>query len=173
MLFGQREDFAIECYHDPIANEAGSVFGRICVWANNVQLGNVNEPACILGTLQSHFSKLLAELPLLRDAELENLADAAALEFLDRAIYGDDARTLKQIQADAARYSKFVFLTNWSEAFDGTKAFLLKSPAGFRILFRLHNGECGSASVTRSGLVSATQEFLRWMVVETPRGSIQ
>jgi hypothetical protein len=173
MLFGQREDFAIECYHDPIPNEAGRVFGRICVWANNIQIGTTNEPACILGTLQSCFSKCLSELPSLWDAEVDNLSDDDAFEFLNRAIYSDDARTSEQIEMDARRYSKFVFLTNWSEAFDGTNAFLLRSPTGFRILFRLRNDEHGSASIARSGLVSAIEQFLRWIAAETPRGSIQ
>jgi hypothetical protein len=173
MLFGQRDEFAIECYHEPISNEAGHVFGRICVWAKNVRLGNINEPACILGVLQSCFSEFLSELPHLQDPEIDNLDDTEAFEFLNRMIYGDDARTLEQLQADARRYSKFVFLTNWSEAFDGTNAFLLRSPDGFRILFRLHNDQRGSASVTKTGLVSAIQQFLNWMVAESPRGSIQ
>ena len=135
MIFGQREDFAIECYHEPISIEAGRVFGRICVWANNIQFGNINEPACILGTLQSEFSECLSGLPLLWDTEVDNLSD--------------------------------------DDAFDGTNAFLLRSPTGFRILFRLRNNERGSASITRSGLVGAIEQFLSWMAAETPRGAIQ
>lgn len=173
MLFGKREDFAIECYHDPISNETGHVFGRICVWANNIQLGNINEPACILGVLENFFSECLSELSSLSDAAVDSLSDDDAFEFLNQAIYGNDARTLEQIKIDARRYSKFVFLTNWSEAFDGTNAFLLGSPTGFRIIFRLRNDERGSASITRSGLINAIEQFLRWMVAETPRGSIQ
>ena len=130
MLFGKREDFAIECYHDPISNETGHVFGRICVWANNIQLGNINEPACILGVLENFFSECLSELSSLSDAAVDSLSDDDAFEFLNQAIYGNDARTLEQIKIDARRYSKFVFLTNWSEAFDGTNAFLLGSPTG-------------------------------------------
>jgi hypothetical protein len=173
MLFAQREDFAIECYHDPIPNELGRVFGRICVWANNVQLGNIGEPSCILDVPQRFFAEFLSELPELWDAELDNLADDAAFEFLDQAIYRDDARTREQVRNDYRRYSKFIFLTNWSEAFDGTNAFLSRAPTGFRILFRPSNDERGNASITSTGLVGTIEAFLRWMVAETPHRSIQ
>src|SRR5580704_7878493 len=118
MLFGRRDEFAIECYHDPISNEMGLVFGRICVWANNIPLGNIKESGCILGTVASCFFQCLSELPSLYDDAVDDLSDETAFDFLDRAIYGDDARTVEQIEIDASRYSKFVFLTNWSEAFD-------------------------------------------------------
>jgi hypothetical protein len=173
MLFGRRDDFAIECYHDPIPNETGLVFGRICVWANNIPLGNIHESGCILGAVASCFSQCLSELPSLYDSAVDDLSNEAAFDFLDRAIYGDDARTIERIENDARRYSRFVFLTNWSEAFDGTNAFLLYGPSGLRIVFRLRTDERGSAAITESGLVDAIEKFLHWVAAETPRGPIQ
>ncbi|VTY25413.1 Uncharacterised protein [Xylophilus ampelinus] len=31
MQFGNRSTFAIDCVHEPIANEKGWVFGRMCI----------------------------------------------------------------------------------------------------------------------------------------------
>jgi hypothetical protein len=172
MLFGRREDFAIECYHDPIPNESGLVFGRICVWANNILLGNFHESGCILGAVASCYSQCLSALPSLTDSAVDDLSNEAAFDFLDTAIYGDDARTIERIKIDARRYSKFVFLTNWGEAFDGTNAFLMYGPAGLRIVFRLRNDERGSAAITKSGLVDTIEKFLHWVADKTTRGPI-
>ena len=97
---------------------------------------------------RSNVSQCLSELPAFYDDAVDDLSDDAAFDFLDRAIYGDDARTVEQIAIDARRYSKFVFLTNGSEAFDGTNAFLLYGSPGLRILFRLRTGEKGSVAIT-------------------------
>ena len=43
---------------------------------------------------------------------LSLLDDRDAFEFLDRALYLDDDRSIDQVMADATRFSKFNFLTN-------------------------------------------------------------
>ena len=167
MIFGVREDFAIECFHEPeYPNAHGWVFGRMCVWARGVELGNLDEPACMLNVTEGHFEDCLDQLDELCDESVDDLPNGVAFQFLDTALYLDDARTNAQIHSDAVRFSKFDFLTNWGESFDGTKAFLLKSGEHYRILYRLSCDTCGSADVTRERLVNAMLAFLEWMAVE-------
>jgi hypothetical protein len=173
MLFGQRNDFAVEAHHEQILNANGCVFGRVCVWAKDLALGNIEEPACILGSVQGAFEHLLLTIESLHDPSLDSLGDREAFDLLNVAIYGEDSRTAERIAIDSKRYSKFVFLTNWGEAFDGTNAFLLKAPNGFRILYQLKNDIRGSALVSHLGLRNAAQSFVKWVSDEASRGSIQ
>lgn len=167
MLFGMKEDFAIECFHEPdYPNDHGWVFGRMCVWAGGVELGDISEPACMLNVTEGHFQDCLGQLDALIDGSVNDLADEVAFRFLDAALYVDDDRTNQQVDADALRYSRFNFLINWGESFDGIKAFLLKSGEHFRILYRLSCDTTGGVEVTRDGLVNAMLAFLDWMVVE-------
>jgi hypothetical protein len=167
MLLGSRDDFAIECFHEPgYPNDQGWVFGRMCVWARGVQLGDLREPGCMLNVTEGCFEQWLGQLDELHDASVDDLPDDAAFRYLDAALYLDDDRTNEQVHADAIRLSKFDFLTHWGESFDGVKAFLLKSGDHFRILYRLSCDTQGSVEVTRESLVNAMLAFQRWMAVE-------
>ena len=167
MLLGVREDFAIQCIHEPdYPNDHGWVFGRMCVWGRGVELGDLSEPACMLNVTEGFFQDCLGQLDELHDKSVDDLADEAAFRFLDAALYLNDDRTNQQIHADALRYSKFNFLINSGESFDGIKAFLLKSQCHFRILYRLSNDTIGSVEVSRDGLVTAILAFLEWMAIE-------
>jgi hypothetical protein len=167
MLLGVREDFAIECIHEPdYPNDHGWVFGRMCVWGCGVELGDLSEPACMLNVTEGCFQDCLGRLDELHDNHVDDLPDEAAFQFLDVALYLDDDRTDQQVHTDSLRYSKFNFLINWGESFDGVKAFLLKSGDRFRVLYRLSCGTTGSVEVTRDGLVGSVQAFLEWMAFE-------
>jgi hypothetical protein len=167
MLLGVGDDFAIECVHEPdYPNDRGWVFGRMCVWARGVTLGDLTEPACMLNVTEGHFQDCLSLLDELHDEAVDGLPDEAAFRFLDAKIYLDDDRTNEEVLADSLRYSKFDFLTNCGESFDGIKAFLLKSGNHFRVLYRLTSGTIGGVEITRCGLVSATLAFLEWIAAE-------
>jgi hypothetical protein len=167
MLLGAKEDFAIECVHEPdYPNDKGWVFGRMCVWVRGVELGDLSEPACMLNVTEGHFEDCLNQLDELYDASVNNLPDDAAFRFLDAALYLDDDRTAQQIHADAIRFSKFDFLTNWGESFNNIKAFLLRSGDRFRILYCLSCDTIGSAEVTRQSLVNSFLAFQKWMAAE-------
>jgi hypothetical protein len=168
MLLGVKEDFAIECFHElDYPNDKEWVFGRMCVWVQGVELGNIREPSCMLNVTEGHIDDCLGQLDKLHDSAVDDLPDVEAFRFLDAALYLDDDRTDQQIHADAIRFSKFDFLTNWGESFDGVKAFLLKKGDRFRILFRLSSDDTpGSVEVTRESLVSAILAFQRWMTDE-------
>jgi len=109
MQFGSTSTFAIDCVHEPIPNENGWVFGRMCIWAKGLRLGDFDEPACMLNVTAGHLEGVIGRLPDLLEPAFEDLTDAQLYELLDRAIYCDDERTPAQVAADAERYFKFDF----------------------------------------------------------------
>lgn len=166
MLIGDKETFAIECYHDPLPNETRRVFGRMCVWAGGNRLGDIEEPACMLNVTEGHLQELLQHLDSLDDPALRNLDDRKAFEFLDRALYLDDARSDEQVAKAAERYWKFDFLTNCGESFDRTKSFIIGEANSLRILFEEDRQRFISAHVGRATFVFTVQGFLAWIASE-------
>src|SRR5215510_1588035 len=124
MLLGDKEGFALECYHEPLRNEHRRVFGRMCVWASGWQLGDISEPACMLNVAEGHLSRVVARIDSLDDPVLRQLNDRDAFDFLDRTLYVDDDRSGEQVARDAERFFKFDFLTNGGGSFDETKSFI-------------------------------------------------
>jgi len=167
MLLGRKSDFAVECYHEPnYPNEHGWVFGRMCVWVQGSPLGDLDEPACMLNVTEGHVQDCLDRLDELWDEAVDGLSDSDAFQFLDSALYADDDRPNQQVYEEAVRFSKFDFLTNWGESFNGTKAFLLRSGADFRILYRLPSGSLAGGIVTGDVLVATMRGLLDWLAVE-------
>src|SRR5690349_13219916 len=121
MLIGDKEMFAIECYHEPLSNDARRVFGRMCVWIEGKRLGDIDEPACMLNVTAVFLQGLLHRLNSLNDSALRDLNDREAFDLLNCAVYLDDGRSDEQVAIDAQRFSKFDLLTNGGESFDGTK----------------------------------------------------
>lgn len=170
MLLGDKEDFAVECYHEPdYPNDHGWVFGRMCLWCRGTALGNLDEPACMLNVTEGFVEDCLERLDDLHDPSVDDLPDEAAYDLLDTAIYADDDRSNAQVHADSMRYSRFVFFTGWGESFDYGKKFMIGADQGFRVLYSNRAGFTGSSRVSRDGLIAALRGFLAWMAVEKPR----
>src|SRR5688572_1587829 len=166
MLIGQKETFAIECYHDPLPNKNGSVFGRMCLWLDGRAVGDINEPACMLNVTEVHLQKVLDRIEALTDPALRNLSDREAFEFLDRALYLDDARSSEQVAADANRFFKFDLLTNGGESFDRTKSFIIGSADRVRVLFDDAKRGFVSADIGRASFTLTVRGFLAWIAGE-------
>jgi hypothetical protein len=163
MLIGEKETFAVECYHDPLPNEARRVFGRMCLWVGGNPLGDISEPACMLNVTEGHLQSLLHRLDALDDPAVGLLSDRDAFEFLDRALYRDDARSAEDIAADAARFFKFDLLTNGGESFDRTKSFIVGDGERLRVLFEDHERGFVSARVGRASFTLTVRGFLAWV----------
>ena len=167
MLLGNKEDFAVECYHEPdYPNDHGWVFGRMCIWCQGTVLGDPNEPACMLNVTEGCVENCLAQLDNLRDETVDDLPDEAAYDLLEAAIYGPVDRSSAQIHADSIRYRKFDFFTPWGESFDKNRGFLIEVDGGYRVLYSHLSGYTGGARVSREGLINALRGFLDWMAVE-------
>lgn len=163
MLIGNTHIFGIECHHEPIPNETKRVFGRMCIFASNQVLGSIDEPACMLNVTEGHLSDVIRQLPSLKDETLENLTDLEAFNFLDHALYMDDDRSDLEVQQDAERYSKFDFLTNGGESFDGTKSFIVASGSNVRLLFTDAADIFYSALVPHDEFVKVVTAFFVWI----------
>jgi hypothetical protein len=165
MLFGSRDEFAIEC-HEKAMSADRLVRGRVCVWCRGVGLGRLQEP-CILTGLECHLRDLLGTLDTRQDPAVDNKGDEEAIRLLTWASYGLDEEIdvggRRFGPADRRRMSRFVFLTNRLEAFDGWSAFLLLSGEEVRILYRLPTGERGGARVAVARFTEVVRAFLAWV----------
>ena len=138
----------------------------MCLWVGGTPLGDIDEPACMLNVTEGHLQSLLQRLDALDDPAVRSLTDREAFDFLDRAIYLDDARSIEQIAADSARFFKFDLLTNGGESFDRTKSFLVANGESLRILFEDQQRGFASARVARADFVLAVRGFLAWLTNE-------
>ena len=166
MQFGRLSEFAIECLHEPIPNESGQVFGRMCLWIESERVGDFDEPACMLNVTAVRLQQALRKLPDIEEPTFVRLADAEVFRVLDDALYQDRGQTSAQVVADSTRYWKYDFLTNGGESFDKTKSFICVDGEGVRLIFEQLEG---SASRIIGGRVPATEftrvvsEFLQWI----------
>jgi hypothetical protein len=163
MIIGSRQLFGIECHHEPLSNGSKQVFGRMCVFVGGNILGDIDEPACMLNVTQAHLSRIIFRLPQLDCEKFKNLSDRDAFDFLNRTLYLENERSNNEIQRDIERYSKFVFLTNGGESFDGTKSFIIVSGEHIRLLFIDLEGNFYASHVPKDTFLLVTNAFLTWM----------
>ena len=169
MIFGNSERFAIEAHTETHLKPPSGVWGRMCVWCAGEMLGDIDDPHCGLEA-SSSFKELADDLDSLWDDTLSCTSPLEMFDLLDRALYLDSERSLESIKADAARYSKFNFLTNWGEQFDGFKAFVVAQPnAGLLILFRRRDNSFGFVDIERQEFIEAARSVSDWFENETER----
>lgn len=119
MHFGDPTEFAIEAFHEP-AGPDWAGFGRMCLYAEGIPLGDLSEEHCSLFQAADRFRELGNTVESLWDDSFAGLSDAQIFALLDDALYiGNEPRW--------ERYGKFDFLTNTGEQFDGFKTFIVCS----------------------------------------------
>ena len=163
MIAGDRTDFAIEAFHEPLGQQDDHVFGRMCCWCQGKMLGDLGEPSCLLGVTAQFFGSVISRAPELLSEELSGMEDAEAFLYIDSKIYTQDDRSVEQVATDATNYFKYDFLTNGGESFDNIKSFIIGEPGAYRILF--YDFGCNAyeyTKVSETGFLSAVEEFLTW-----------
>ena len=163
MLIGDKDTFAIECYHDPVPNESRRVFGRMCVWICGKSLGDITEPSCMLNVTEGQIEDLLNRLDVIDDPALRGLGYREAYNLLNRLLYEDDERSDEQVSLDADRFAKFEFLTNGGESFDRSKSYIVKTGDQFLILFDDEATGFASGKVSRGEFKMVVKGFLGWV----------
>ena len=164
MIFGNKENFAIECYDDLVDTDKKWVFGRMCLWCTSNALGDITEPSCMLNVTEGSLSKFISEKDNLDSAELNELNDEEAYSFLNKKLYGADEETsIEQITYDAKKYFKYDFLTNGGESFDGFQSYIIKNNDTFRILFRNSIDDLFFCNVEAKKVNNAIESFLKWI----------
>lgn len=166
MRFGNISTFAIDCVRESHPNGQEWVFGRMRIWVGGLQLGDFDEPSCMLNVTGGHLEGVMGRLQALGEPSFEDLTDRQMYELLDRAIYCDDDRKSAQVAADTERYFKHDFLTNGGESFDRFKSFIATAGGQVRIVF----AECSSGPVGGrleiADFVATVNEFLGWLKQE-------
>lgn len=59
MIFGKPDEFAIEAMLETASNSQSGLWGRMCIRAGNVVLGNYEEPYCSLYPAYKHFKFII------------------------------------------------------------------------------------------------------------------
>lgn len=171
VILGDPTDFAIRAGVEPNLPLGSPLWGHMCVWCDGVCLGDINSRHCGLYSAFCGFESLAEHLHELWDERFDGLEPLAIWSFLDERLYGwrdgvDVAHEtpLEHIEADAARYGKFDFLTNWDEPFDRHKAFILRSP-NTRTVWVLVRRESEPVVVLKASaerLLTVSRAFVEW-----------
>ena len=172
MLIGDATDFAIEVMVEPDLKVPSSVWGRMCVHIAQTTLGDFNEKFCALYPAYEAFEWHAKHPDRLWDTRFDGMAPEEVYNTVHHAIYGDNDRTMEQIQRDSCRYGKFDFLTNWGEQFDGFSAVIVSpTPDTMMVLHRPYvelnsprrlPSDFVVAHCSRSGFVSVAAAFVDW-----------
>lgn len=179
MLIGDRSDFAIEVMVEPDLTIPSAVWGRMCVHIAGKTLGDFTDSFCALYPAYGHFDWHAKHRDRLWEASFDAMTPEEIHDTVRNAVYGDDDRTMDQILRDSRRYSKFDFLTNWGEQFDGYSSVIV-SPAP-EIMMVLHRPYARPESArllpmdffvakcSRLGFINASLGFVKWFDRESER----
>lgn len=179
MLFGDRSTFAIEAMVEPHLQAPSAVWGRLCIWCEDVCIGDFAEEQCGLYDSYLGFRSLLANLHSLWRAEFSGMSDRDLWNLLDEKLYSfhgdipiEDDRTLDELLQDARTYGRFNFLTNWGEQFDRDgKSFIVCTPdQQVRILnLSLPPSKGIVLRVSMFPVSASIRAFLKWFEGEASR----
>ncbi len=136
MMFGDKEEFGIECILDRRESDPPKyVFGHIAMWAGGDRIGNFSITVMLGIPVQAFYSSL-KYCGKRKDVALMAMSATQVVEFLDSALYGDNSYSLSELSELEEKYRRFFIGLDFSEAFDGEMAFLLEDDEGERFIWR-------------------------------------
>ena len=163
MLFGNKNEFAVEAIHERLSDDETHVFGRMCLWLGGEMLGDLSEPSCMLDVTAGFFESILGRFSDLSVQEFSGLSDSEAFNLLNSKIYEDDTRSADQVATDSRIYFKFDFLTNGGESFDNSKSFIVVEKGSVRVLFYNYDvDKLFSHKVPIFEFKTCINQFLAW-----------
>jgi len=163
MIFGDKDIYAIEVYHEPQYNSAYYMSGRMCLFLNGVMFGDIDDPCNVLGVTYANLLRVVKNV----DGMMNNFTlktDKEIFIFLDTKLYnGDDEGSYEQAIEDGKAYGKFDFLTNGGVMFDRTKSFIYLDDFDIiHILYQFEDRQIYSAYVNKDIFLKITSEFFEW-----------
>jgi hypothetical protein len=179
MLIGDPTDFAIEVMVEPDLKVPSAVWGRMCVHVAGTTLGDFSDQFCALYPAYGHFDWHAKRHDRLWDTVFNDMSAEEIHDKVRFAIYGDDDRTMDEIQRDSRRFSPYDFLTNWGEQFDGYSSVIVSpTPDAMMVLHRPYvdldsprrlPADFVSARCSRDGFCRAAASFVDWFDREADR----
>lgn len=175
MLFGNRDDFAIEAMVEEHLDPPSAVWGRMRIWVGGHSFGDYDDPHCTLYPAYSKFKELINNLNSLHNIELLSLAVEECYLRVNEALYGkyvDDELVESEYEKFADKYWKHDFLTNWGEMFDRTeKPFIFRSDSDTLMVLQpdVWSKEIKQYYCNIKSFCNTVNEFLVWHETETAR----
>jgi hypothetical protein len=161
MIFGNKNIYAIEVYHEPL-KDAMILTGRLSLHLYNKIFGDINDEYC---DLSQPYESLLDKIKHLNRLKYEFVLnnDNDIFKFIDNKLYMDDERTMEQIKFDTNLYFKFNFLTNSGEMFDRTKSFIyMDKEKRIHIMYQIDGSQIICVKIEKEIFKKTTTDFIRW-----------
>ena len=136
--FGDTNVFAVDVEDDATPQSPrGTLWGRARVWVAGASIGDFSSEHCGLSGFHQNLLDLSMSAPRLECEAVAALSPLEAFCVLYAKLYDDGDQSDASVAFDAAIWSRFVFLTNTSEAFNGANGFVHSLPGlRLRILVR-------------------------------------
>ena len=161
MLFGDRKRIGIEADLD--APTAPWLFGRVCIWCKDQQIGDLSQTV-VLSITRAFCAQFLMRAGQRHDVDLDLLPAPLAFTFLYDALFGDSAASLKEAAELGERYGKFCVSPGGGEAFDGWIAFLIESRHCNRFIWQEDGDEHVEEMELLPGELEAVfRAFIAWV----------
>ena len=168
MVFGEKNIYAIEVYHEPQYNTSYYMSGRMCLHLNGIMFGDIDDPCNVLGVTYANLLQVVENIDEIRD-DFNSKTDTEIFNALDAMLYdamlyiNDEEKSYEQMMADGKKYWKFDFLTNGGVMFDRTKSFIyLDDFETIHILYQFEDRQIHSAQVSKDIFLEVTNKFLEW-----------
>lgn len=168
MLFGSKNEFAIEAMVEPDLMPPSSAWGRLRVWCAGFAIGDFDNSHC--GLPVPHFKDLGPRARTLWRNEFEGLSDEQLFNLVDARYHGcvdgmelPDARSDAQLGEDSRTYGVFDFLTGWGEMFDRCGKTFIFCPDGVTVRM-LHRPDDGRPVLALEASAAAVTDACRLLV---------
>jgi hypothetical protein len=166
VIFGDPSTFAIEAITEPgpefSATVGRNITGRFRFILGELEVGNFNEPNCVLRSVSQHLVVLCASAASLWHSSLAGKSAIGWFNLLNESIY------LSGEPEPNDAYHRMNFLTNESEALNNVKGFLVSPPdEPLHVLLKLPNSEVVHHRVLTQGrFCSVSSQFAAWVAAQ-------
>ncbi len=168
MIFGQKEEFAIECLITGINRSKNITFGKIFIWIKNERIGDNID--VILNVPVNSFNASASFSGQRKSEKLEKMTEVEVMNFLDQALWGEDVSNLsfQDIQDLEREYGKYNICTNFSESFDGESLYLIEAKNSERFVWKIFGKDIVKEIYLRSNTYKeVVEDFTQWYLQET------
>lgn len=162
MIFGSKENFAIECSD---IKKMGSFFnGKLRIWINSKTIGLNTEEVITNESTTGRLKDSLKSMTPETSEEIITMEDEALLQTVWSAVYviGDEEKKPFDLN-EFSRMSKYVWIDS-CEGFEDVRSIRISLQDNQKIIWKLdHEKYVNSAVIPNSEYCSVTISFLKWL----------